>query len=83
MNTAHILHNYSTYFFLSKHFETNEDSSNIQSGKPVPEGECMVLVKGANSSMQSLQLFFFTNKYRYFILSRMNSIQLALIKFQS
>lgn len=38
MNAAYIPHNYSTYFFLSKHFETAEDSSNIQSGNPVPEG---------------------------------------------
>lgn len=53
MNTAHIPHNYSTYFFLSKHFETAEDSRNIQSGNLVTEGECMTLVKGANPSVQS------------------------------
>lgn len=57
MNTAHIPQNYSTYFFLSKHFETAEDSSNIQSGNHVPEGECMALVKGANPSVQSSNYF--------------------------
>lgn len=57
MNAAHILHNYSTYFFLSKHFETAEDSRNIQSRNPVTEGECMTLVKGANPSMQSSNYF--------------------------
>lgn len=57
MNTAHIPHNYSTYFFLSKHFETAENSSNIQPGNPVAEGECMALVKEANPSVQSSNYF--------------------------
>lgn len=57
MNTEHILRNYSTYFFLSKHFETTEDSRNIRSRNLVTEGECMTLVKEANPSMQSSNYF--------------------------
>lgn len=57
MNTAHIPHNYSTYSFLSKHFETAKDSRNIQSGNSVIEGEYMILVKGVNPSVQSSNYF--------------------------
>lgn len=57
MNTTHILHNYSTYYFLCKHFGTAEDSKNIQSRNPVTQGNCMTLVKGANPSMQSSNYF--------------------------
>lgn len=57
MNTAYIPHNYSTYSFLSKHFETAKDSRNIQSRNPVIEGERMILVKRVNPSVQSSNYF--------------------------
>lgn len=57
MNTEHISHNYSTYYFLSKHFETAKDSRNIQSRNPVIKGEYMTLVKRANPSVQSSNYF--------------------------